>query len=81
MPKLPRQISGERLVNLLKQYDYETVRKRGSHIRLTSNYKTVEHHITIPAHAEIKLKTLNSILNDIAGYLEITKDELVRNLF
>jgi predicted RNA binding protein YcfA (HicA-like mRNA interferase family) len=81
MPKLPRQISGERLVNLLKQYDYEKVRKKGSHIRLTSNYNTEEHHITIPDHAEIKLKTLNNILNDIAGYLEITKDELVRNLF
>jgi predicted RNA binding protein YcfA (HicA-like mRNA interferase family) len=81
MPKLPRDISGIKLASLLKKYGYRITRQTGSHIRLTSRYTKEEHNITIPAHNPIKIGTLNNILKEVAEYLGITKEELIKNLF
>jgi len=50
-------------------------------MRLTSKLKAVQHHVTIPAHHELKVGTLAEILGDIASYLYLTRDQLVRELF
>lgn len=81
MPKLPRDLSGRSLIKLLKKYGYEISRETGSHIRIISTIKAQEHKITIPDHGEIKLGTLNNILNDIAFYLGMTKSQLIDSLF
>jgi predicted RNA binding protein YcfA (HicA-like mRNA interferase family) len=81
MPKIPRDISGRELAKLLDRYKYKIVRESGSHIRLVSNYQTSEHKITIPDHQSIKIGTLNNILNDIAEYLKMSKQELINELF
>lgn len=78
--KLPRDVSGEELAKLLKQYKYQPTRQSGSHLRLTTTLKG-EHHITIPKHKSLKVGTLNNILNDIASHLEIDKQELTNKLF
>ena len=79
--RLPRDISGDELMRLLKRYGYQTTRQTGSHVRLTSTYRGDEHHITIPRHKHLRVGTLNSILKDIADYLAISKEELTRELF
>ena len=79
--KLPRDTGGEELAILLGKYNYQIIRLTGSHIRLTSNIKGTEHHITIPRHKSIKLGTLNDIINDVTSYLEIDKKEIIENLF
>jgi len=81
MPKIPRDISGDELSSLLKQYGYEIVRQTGSHLRLISVYKETEHKITIPNHNPIKIGTLNNILNDVSAYLKISKQLLINQLF
>ncbi|MCD6256485.1 type II toxin-antitoxin system HicA family toxin [Candidatus Aerophobetes bacterium] len=81
MPKIPRDLSGKKLAKLLSKYEYKVVRQTGSHIRLVSNFKRVEHKITIPAHNPIKIGTLNNILVDVAEYLEISKQNLIKELF
>jgi predicted RNA binding protein YcfA (HicA-like mRNA interferase family) len=81
MPKIPRDISGRELAKLLNRYKYKIVRETGSHIRLISTYKQAEHKITIPDHQPTKIGTLNNILNDIAEYLKISKQELINKLF
>jgi len=82
MPKLPRNLSGRKLAQLIKKvYGYEITRETGSHIRLVSAYKGSQHHLTIPDHMELRIGTLNNILNDIGSYLEITKDVLAERLF
>jgi hypothetical protein len=48
---------------------------------LTSSAKGPQHHVTIPAHKELRVGTLNAILNDVAMYLEIDRKELIENLF
>jgi predicted RNA binding protein YcfA (HicA-like mRNA interferase family) len=79
--KLPRDISGEELAQILKRYGYRITRQTGSHIRLTSTVKDTEHHITIPRHKPLKVGTLSSILNEVADYLELDKNTLVTKLF
>jgi len=79
--RLPRDVSGDELMRLLKRYGYQTTRQTGSHVRLTSTYRGDEHHITIPRHKNLRVGTLNSILKDIADYLAISKEELTRELF
>jgi len=79
--KLPRDIGGRELSRALAKYGYRVVHQTGSHIRLTSNVKDKEHHVTIPAHRSLKTGTLNGILNDVATYLEIDRKTILENLF
>jgi predicted RNA binding protein YcfA (HicA-like mRNA interferase family) len=79
--KIPRDISGIELTKKLGKYKYQITRQTGSHIRLTSTFKGTEHHITIPRHDFLKIGMLNSILDSVAAYLEIEKDEMVEELF
>ena len=81
MPKIPRDVSGRELAQLLGKYGYEIKRETGSHIRLVSEMTGKEHKITIPDHAPIKIGTLNNILNDLADYLKINKKVLIDKLF
>ncbi len=79
--KLPRNVSGEELAVMLEKYGYRITRQTGSHIRLTSNVMNREHHVTIPQHKPLKIGTLNSILIELAGYLELDKSILISRLF
>lgn len=77
--KLPRDLSGEALAQILKQLGYQTICQTGSHIRLTTQ-QNGEHHITIPNHSPIKIGTLNA-LRDIATHFGLTRDEIAERLF
>lgn len=79
MPKIPRNITGQKLCKLLKKYGYEKTRQTGSHIRLIKSSNPV-HNITVPDHRPIKIGTLNKILSDIATHLNVSKNELINNL-
>ena len=79
--KLPRDTSGQELAALLRQFGYEITRQTGSHLRLTSTVKGKEHHLTIPAHKQLRVGTLNAILADAASYLKIERRELIKKLF
>ena len=56
-------------------------RQTGSHIRLTSTFCGEEHHVTIPDHKPLRIGTLSAILNDVANYLNMSKDEIIREIF
>ena len=79
--KLPRDISGKDLAKLLRPYGYEVTRQSGSHMRLSSTLKDHVHHLTIPAHASLRVGTLSSILADVALYLERDRADLMTELF
>ena len=79
---LPRNLSGDELVRLLRRrYDYRVIRQRGSHMRLATDIKGPEHHVSVPRHNPLKVGTLHSVLSRVAAYLEISQDELRRQLF
>lgn len=74
-PKLP-VISGQQLIRALGQFGYETVRQKGSHIRLRHPSDAQRLPVTVPLHKEIAFGTLRRILRD-AG---ITLEQLVAAL-
>ena len=77
--KLPRDVSGARLLAALRRLGYEAGRQRGSHVRITTQVMG-EHHEVIPLHDPIKVKTLSSILKRIAQHHGIVVEELLRRL-
>jgi hypothetical protein len=40
-----------------------------------------DHHVTIPAHKQLKVGTLSEILSDVGAYLETSRDALAADLF
>ncbi|HLK02967.1 MAG TPA: type II toxin-antitoxin system HicA family toxin [Candidatus Acidoferrum sp.] len=79
--KLPRDVSGHELARALSKFGYTITRQSGSHMRLTSNVKGMEHHITIPVHDPLRVGTFSQILSDVSNHLEMTREELLRTLF
>lgn len=78
--KLPRDLSGADLVKALKTFGYQVTRQTGSHIRLTTQQKG-EHHTTIPQQDPLRVGTLSAILSDVAQHLEISREDLVQQLW
>ena len=77
--KFPRDIGGADFAKALARFDYRITRQTGSHIRLTTKLGG-EHHITIPAHSSLRIGTLHSILNDVAGHLKKEKSVLMKEI-
>lgn len=78
--RIPRDVGGTDLAQLLKRYGYAVTRQTGSHMRLTTQ-QGGEHHITIPQHKPLRIGTLNSILKDVADHLKMERDDLVNSIF
>jgi len=78
--KIPRNLSANDPIKSLRIYQYSIDRQKGSHIRLTTNFKG-QHHITIPNHTVLKIGTLSSILSEIAIYIGKSKEEVINELF
>lgn len=64
--RVPRDVSGSELAKKLKRYGYRVTRQTASHLRLTTE-QGGEHHITIPAHKELRVGTLNVTVQNRAG--------------
>lgn len=79
--KVPRDLDAKGLIRALSVFGYSVTRQTGSHIRLRSAHTGKEHLITIPDHDPIKVGTVNGILNDVAQYLGISKQDLIVRLF
>jgi len=79
--KLPRDVGGQELAALLGKYGYKITRQTGSHMRLTSNFKGLEHHITIPEHKPLGVGIMDHIVRELAAYLEIEHQQLIQELF
>ena len=77
--KLPRDLSGPDLVKALRALGYTVTRQTGGHMRLTTQTNG-EHHVTVPAHRQLKVGTLNGILDAVAGHFGLSRDEVLRRL-
>ena len=77
--KLPRNVSGATLQASPRRLGYETMRQRGSHVRITTQLNG-EHHEVVPMHNPIGAKTLSSILKSIARHHEVNVEDLLREL-
>jgi len=67
-------VSGAQLIRALERLGWETVRQRGSHIRL--RHPERRPFLVVPLHKELKRGTLRGILRDA----DISVDELREHL-
>jgi predicted RNA binding protein YcfA (HicA-like mRNA interferase family) len=78
--RLPRDLSGSDLAQILRTLGYSITRQTGSHLRLTT-HEHGEHHLTIPLHASLRVGTLSAILADVGVHFEMTREQLLDRLF
>ena len=69
-------VSGNELIRALAKFGYETVRQKGSHVRLRHPTDPKRLSVTVPLHDEIALGTLRRIMRD-AG---VTVEQLITSL-
>lgn len=79
MPRLP-QISGRDFIRLLHSLGYETLRQRGSHVRLSKVTPIGEHNITVPDHKILAKGTLSDLLTRVSLWNGISKEDLLIRL-
>jgi len=79
--RLPRDISGEDLIQALSRFGFERVRQDGSHVRLTSLMMGSPCHVSVPLHRSLKVGTLGGIVTGVARYLDRDRDEIAEELF
>ncbi len=80
--KLPRNLSGERLVGLLSRYyGYRVSRQSGSHMNVTLTVGGKRHSVVIPRHRQVSVGTLNAIISAVAIFHRVSKHEVREQLF
>ena len=77
--RLPRDVRGLDLQKALRSLRYEPTRRRGSHVRMTTQVGG-EHHEVVPMHNPIKIKTLSGILKSVAAHHDLSVEELLERL-
>jgi predicted RNA binding protein YcfA (HicA-like mRNA interferase family) len=78
--KLPRDLSGEELIkHLCKCWGYERIHQVGSHVILQTQ-QPIPHRVAVPAHAFLRVGTLNAILSAIAAHKNVSKDAVLKDL-
>lgn len=77
--KLPRGVSGDRLVQALKRLGYRAIRQKGSHARLRHDGPP-GHSVSVPLHKALKTGTLHGILTEVAAMRSITVESIVELL-
>ncbi len=78
--RIPRDLSSNDLIKVLKTLGYQKTRQAGSHIRLTTT-EHGQHHITIPRQKSLRIGTLSAILADIAAHFKLSRKELYKKIF
>jgi predicted RNA binding protein YcfA (HicA-like mRNA interferase family) len=78
--KLPRDLSGQDMVRVLcRSWGYQKVNQVGSHIILQTD-KPSSHRIAIPAHASLRIGTLNAILRSVADHKGVSREDILSSL-
>ncbi len=78
--KLPRDLSGERVASgLCRRWEYKQVHQAGSHIILETEIPSHQ-RLAIPAHKNLKIGTLGSILRVVGAHKGMSRDEILQSL-
>jgi predicted RNA binding protein YcfA (HicA-like mRNA interferase family) len=78
--RVPRDVSADELLEKLSKFGYEVTRQKGSHIRMVTA-RNGEHHVTIPNHNPVRVRTLAKIIQLVAGHFKISREEVLTRLF
>ena len=78
--RLPRDLSGDDLAQVLVALGYGVTRQTGSHMRLTT-HEQGERHLTIPRHEALRVGTVGAILADVGEHFGLSRESLIERLF
>ena len=80
--RLPRDLSGRDLAGrLARHYGYALRRMSGSHMTVTRVTEIGKHSVTVPAHRELRVGTLNAIVNEVAEVVGLPRRVVRETLF
>lgn len=69
MPKL-KELSGEDIIKMLKDFDFLIAGQKGSHVKLRRTIQDdIKQTLTIPKHKELDKGTLKAIYNQALRYI------------
>ena len=78
--KLPRDLSGSELVQVLcRTWGYRVIHQEGSHVILETD-TPAHHRLAVPAHRSLRVGTLNAILRAVATHKGVVRDEILQSL-
>ena len=78
--KIPRNVSGRRLADVLCQrWQYSKVHQAGSHIILETSEPSHQ-RIAVPDHHTLRLGTFSSILRAVAQHKGVSRDAIITTL-
>jgi predicted RNA binding protein YcfA (HicA-like mRNA interferase family) len=77
--KLPRGVSGERLVQALERLGDSVIRQEGSHTRIRHEGPPA-HSITVPLHNPLKTGTLRGIPSEVGQMRSMSVESLAELL-
>ncbi len=78
--KLPRDLSGAELVRALcRDWGFRQIHQEGSDVVLETEQPSHQ-RISVPAHKNLRVGTLNGILRAVARHKNVTRDEVLRSL-
>ncbi len=78
--KLPRDLSGERLIRLLcRNWDYRRIGQVGSHVSLATDSPSHQ-RIVVPNHKALRVGTLHAILRAVAAHKDVAKEDILSTL-
>ena len=75
--RLPRNLSGRRLVDILcRHWQYRVVHQTGSHIILETEYPGHQ-RIAVPDHKALRIGTLNNILRCASQHKSVLREDIL----
>ncbi len=78
--KLPRDVSGDRLIrHLVRHWEYRIDIQQGSHVILVTE-RPIHHRLSVPNHKPMALGTFRAILGQVAITKGIDIAALLHNL-
>ncbi len=78
--KIPRDLSGQDLVNMLcRNWGYRVMHQEGSHIVLETEEPSHQ-RVAVPAHKNLRVGTLNAILRAVGKHKGVERQELLNSL-
>jgi predicted RNA binding protein YcfA (HicA-like mRNA interferase family) len=78
--KLPRDVSGEHLVEALcRQWQYSRVHQSGSHIIIETEEPSHQ-RIAVPNHHVLRIGTFHSILRTVSNHKGASREAIVATL-
>ena len=78
--KIPRDLSGDDLAEVLVPFGHRVTRQAGSHMRLTTALNG-EHHVTVPRRHSLRRGTPAGVHADVSAHVGLSRDDLVSRLF